>query len=348
MVTKSGIILDYDTNEGVSGALLHVYTSTGTTLLTSTGCSPIGTFTVTIPDSVDSDLIYVPLFPNKRGYTRQLSKNNNFINLYLRNVSGVPDIENLNLSLHNTGLVTSLIVRDIISSPTHYYVVTDNGLDIIDVNTLFNVGYITRSGGFTSIALDRTISTSSGVYLGTTNSGVYKFNIPATYNINNRDISSLLSSAYSVQQSNLLSNTVQCLHINKRGELAVGTPSGIDFLSISGRRSHSYNTWSGTSDVFVSDYGDLYYSPTGSGLHVKYAPIAGNWVSPDYYIILSGTGPNAFPLLSNYINDIAVTSVSGDTNNHVFLATQSGLMFFQEDANLNTSAANAKLIRSFP
>lgn len=348
MVTKSGIVLDYDTNIGISGALVHVYTSTGTGLLTSTGCSPIGTFTVNIPDTVNADLIYVPLKPNYRGYTRQLSRHNNFTNLFLRQILGQPSIENVNLNLYNTGLVTSVVTRDIIASPTHYYIVTDNGLDIIDVNTLYNVGYTVRSGGYTSIALDRSVSTASGVYLGTSDSGVFRFNIPASYDINNRDISGLIFSSYSVASGNLLSDNVQCLHINKRGELGIGTPSGIDFQSISGHKKHQYTAWTGTKDVFVSEYGDIYYSPTGSGLHVKYAPIASDWLTPDYFIVLSGTGPNPFPLLTNYINDIAVTSISGDTNNHVFLATESGLMYYQEDSDLNISATAAKLVRQLP
>lgn len=348
MVTKSGIVLDYDTNLGISGAVIHVYTVTGTNILTSGVCSPVGTFSIDIPDSVSSNLIYIPVKYNYRGYSRQFDTNVSFLNLFLRSVIAPISVNTVNLNLYNTGLVTSVQVRDIVSTPTHYYIITDNGLDVIDANTLYNVAYSTRSGGYTSIALDRNISTSSGVYLGTESSGVYTFNIPNEYDLNDRDISSLIGGIYTLTSGNILSNNIECLHLNSRGELGVGTLSGIDFYTISGRKSHTYVSWTGTNAIFVSDYGDLYYAPTNSGLHVKYGSIGSNWTNPDYYVILSGTGPNPFPLLSNYINDISITSISGDQNNCVFVATESGLMYYQEDSNLNISASGAKLIRSIP
>lgn len=349
MVLNSGIVLDYDTNLPHVGVRVDAYSITGANLLDTTTTDPVGVFYLDIPDTIQSGVFYTPVISGYKLYTRAFPVTVGFINLFTRSTSNLPNVSGVgNINLLNTGLVTSLNVRDITNTPTHYYAITDHGLDIIDANTNHNVGYIQYPGGFTAIALTREAPTGSGVYVGTASSGIYKFNIPNSYDPNSRDISGLLSRLYYVEANNITSNEVGCLHLNLRGELLAGTLSGVDFYTTSGRKKHLYSGASGTDCCFCTEYQDLYYSPAGSGLHVKYGPIESDWTLPDYEATLSGTGIYPFPLLTNYINDIAVTAVSGANNNHVFLATKSGLVWYQEDSNLNVSASGASLLRRLP
>jgi len=347
MVISSGIVLDSYSNVGVSGVTISVYSVTGTVVLATAIGDSNGYFEVDIPNS-STDFIYTPYKPGHKGFSRVCSPNLTYLNLFVNLEFPIQTYSGTEiLNLFNTGLVTSLVINDIAATPCNYYIATNNGLDIIDVNTLNNVGYFVRSGGYSSIALSRDSCTRSGVFLGTTNSGVYRFAPPQDFDLQSRSLSgSLFTLTNSISQGNLNSNNIQCLDINSRGERLIGTASGIEVITLSGRRSHNYPTAIGTTACVLSNEGDVYYSPTNSGLYVKYSPIASDWVEPDYKVVLSGTGVNPFPLLSNYINSVRVTSVSGTSNNSVFLATRSGFIAYTEDVNLNISASGSLLIRS--
>lgn len=128
-------------------------------------------------------------------------------------------------------------------------------------------------------------------------------------------------------------------------DVVIGTISGVDYFTPSGvRYFHDFLAPIGVTACAVSDLGDVYYSPTNSGLYVKYSPNS-DWTEPDYKVELSGIYP--FPIQSNIINDIKLTSISGQ--NIIFLATRSGLLCYEEyRSNLNISAANAKIFNNFP
>lgn len=349
MVIYSGILLDYDTNIGISGGNISIVSTQTSGVLCQLTTSPIGTFFIDLLVS-SGNLIFTPIVNNYINYSKYVYKDVTFVTLFSRKTSQVPSASGTLFSnMYNQSITTSDTIRDITNVLTNFYVITDNGLDIIDRNTYNNVGYILHSGGFTSISVHKPTASVSGLLLGTSYSGVYKYIPPSEYDINNREIDfSQLLQIYKQENSTLLSNRVDCMHQNINKDIVIGTESGIDYYSSSGNHYfHQYSSGIGTTACFISDYGDIYYSPTNSGLYVKYATITGNWTEPDYIVELSGTGLYPFPLLSNYINDVVVTSVSGAENNHVFIATQSGLVVYTEDADLNISASGAKLFRSF-
>lgn len=351
MATSSGLVLDYDTQLGVSGVTVLLLTATGTTIEASGTTNPVGYFSFTRPDTISAQtVIYHPIRSDLVGYSRTLPRYTDFVTLYTRsqvqtpNASGTATVNTI-----SPALVTSCTVRDMISTGGHYYVITDAGLDVVDANTLMNAGYIVRSGGFTCISLNPSKSYKATVLLGTSNSGVLGFTIPETgYSVNSQDLSSLLGVKYNTIQNTVRSDSINKIHQNQLGDVVIASTSGVDFITYSGARYYTiYPSGVGNTAVQVSEFGDLYYSPTNSGLYAVKRPNY-NWTVPDYTVKLSGTGANPFPLLSNYINDIAVTSVSGGYQNTVFLATPSGVMSFLEDADLNISASGAKLFRSFP
>lgn len=348
MAISSGVVLDYFLNTGISDAIVLVYTITGS-LYSQSKSNPDGTFNISIPDGYAS-LYYIPVKDGYIGYTMKYLSDDTIISLFLRqNTLGAPNISGTySFTFDNDILYTGNTVRDIKASPCHIYVATNGGLDIIDINTIENVGYIVYSGGFNCIALNKGYCAKSPVLLGTTNSGVLEFPIPRSYDSSNKNQTNSLRLKWAASNNRLLSNIVTSIDQNLTNNYVIGTVSGIDFYTTSGARYYfQYNSELDTDCCAISEFNDLYYSPTNSGVYVKYSPVTSNWSSVDYIVKLSGTGDNPFPLLSNYINDIAITSISGQ--NSVFLATQSGLVAYDENrSNLNVSASGAKLIRNYP
>jgi hypothetical protein len=348
MVIVSGLVLDFNTDIGISGALISVYTNNS--LYSSTLCAVNGYYEVSVPAS--GYVTYSPVLNNYIGYTRTLPYNIPFTVLYMRNVAGQanPSISGNTINAFPATLVTSTNIRDFAFTRTNCYIATDGGLDILDLNTYQNVGYIPYSGGFTAIAVNSGYPFNTRLLLGTATSGVMQFSIPAVYPGGSTNLALQLVQRYSVERGNLVSNNVQCISINNGNDVLVGSVSGIDLFILNNRYYTNYGNAVGTSCCYVTDYDAIYYSPVGSGLYVNYTPPSGGGLlpAPSYTITLSGTGVNPFPLLSNYINKIVVTSVSGVALNPVFLATQSGLMYYTENANLNISASGATLVRSFP
>lgn len=347
MAISSGIVLDLDTNLGVSGARVFVYTSSAS--LYSQGiCTPVGTFNISIPDN-QSSIVFVPMQIGYKGYSVCAPSYDPPMSLFMRKDSNQPNISGAGtLNFIDPILITSNNINDIKASPCNMYIATQEGLDILDINTFKNVGYISYSGGFNCITLNKNYCSNSNVLLGTSNSGVLEFIMSDVYDTYGENLTSLLKPKWSLNNGSLLSNKVTCIDQNLQNSYLVGTNSGIDYYSSSGIRYYSqYPIDLDTKVCRISEFDDLYYSPIGSGMYAKYATVTGNWIDPDYKVNLSGTGLYPFPLLTNYINDIKLTSISG--NNSIFLATQSGLVYYNENrVDLNVSASGAYLVLEYP
>jgi hypothetical protein len=347
VVVISGLILDYYDDTPISGASVLMLSPSGTIVKSGQG-SPIGSYELDVASvtGINSYMAY------KQGYKALVvtySGNVSPIVLHLKQAA--PGYANSsgtgNAPLTRAAFITSPNIIKVQDTPAHLFCCTIAGLDVIDKNTLNNIAYIPWSGGFTSICLDDRASAVSGIQLGTAGSGVLEFKIPSFDELVNKNISSLLKTKYRTNVGQgLTSNVVQCLDRSYRSDILVGTLSGVDYYNPTGNRfSHEFDSEYGVTACAVSDNGDVYYSPTNSGLYVKYGPITSGWSSPDYKVEVGGVYP--FPMNSNIINDIKVSSISGA--NIVFLATRAGLLCYTEDrGDLNVSASGAKLFNKIP
>lgn len=352
MVAVSGLVLDYDTELPISGATVYIFVPTSGTLYTAILSQANGFFSVEKPVvNSGTDLVYTAYKSGYKGFSLNYDQAVSQLALYLKQYSTVPNASGGSyINLTNNPLTTGQKIVDMSSSPCHYFFITEGGLDIVDRNTFLNVGYY-KNTNLSCISVMPTACTRSGVLLGTTNSGVFEFALPSPsgYPLN-RNISSIINSRYSVAGGKLTSNNVQCIKRNSSGNVAIGTLSGIDYQILDGnvRYFMSYSgVVSGTTAITISENNDIYYSPTNSGVHVKYSPVADwNVNSYDYRVVLSGTGEYPFPLKNNYINIIDLTSVSGE--NSVYIGCISGAVAYTENrGDLNISASGARLYTVF-
>jgi hypothetical protein len=346
MGTSSGIVLDYFTEAPIPNACVLLYTTTGTSIYSSTNTFPDGTFSINTPSSSSINVCYVPLLKNYNGFSITIPNYETFITLYLKS-----DFSNQNISgtgvlnFNSSTLITGQHAIDIKANPCYIFVATLGGLDIIDINTFQNIGYV-LSSGISCISVNKNYCTDSPILMGSQSSGVLEINMP--YNFTTRDFTSLVRVKFSTARGNLSSNTVTCIDQTTDNAYLIGTDVGVDYITISGKKfSYYYGETINTNCCRISDFYDLYYSPEGSGMYAKYGPVASSWNTLDYIVKLSGTGDNPFPLQTNYINDIDIKSVSG--SNSIFIATQSGLVYYDENRNdLNLTASGAKLIKNYP
>lgn len=314
MISISGTVKDYFSGVGISGAEVNSISVTGTSFFDSVTSSGGGQFNIEVPNS--GQVIYIPYKQGFRGYTKQLANFVDDVDLYLRSgTSAAPTVSgSVFASIYDAVLTTSTDVRDVKSTPCHAVAITSAGVDIFDPTSKTNIGYISRSGGYSAVYVDPNICQDVQVYLGTATSGLFRLDLEE----NSGDLSSFLVPSFSTASLN-----IRTLDGNSSGDLAIGTASGIDVVTSSGIFSH--NSGTPVETCKIDESGDLYYSPTGSGLYVKYGPIGASWSSPDY-VLNDSSIPS---ILSNIVNDIEiVTVVSG--NNFVFLATNSGINTYEE------------------
>jgi len=229
-------------------------------------------------------------------------------------------------------LVTSTGVNDIDSNPCYVFIATTSGIDVFNPDYLENKAYSFIIGGCTSISVQND-RCEGDVYLGTNNSGVLGFTMDDSLSGN---ISGSVSGIYSYPD--LVSNTVHCLSFNNEQGLAIGTSSGVTYITTSGNiYDHVFS--GGVTSCMLTSSGDLYYSPTSSGVYAKYGPITSGWSSVDYMLNTSSV-----PALSGvYINDMEYKSTS--SGNQVFLATNSGITMYDENRS-NISGSYSRTIGS--
>lgn len=343
MATNSGIVLDYFTNMPISNVVV-VSETLISGLYSQTTSYPDGRFSLNCPTS--GYITYMPIKNGYIGYSTTLPYNESNFSLYMRTEPNIFSLSGTGyLNLNMATLFTGQTVTDIKSSPSHIYITTLGGLDILDINTYDNVGYVLYDSGFTCLSLNKDYTNKSSVLLGTSNSGVLDFPIPLTYS-GTINLTSLLKNKWNSDAGNLTSNKVTCIDQTTSGTYLVGTNSGVDYFYRNTRYSHNYGLNLDTKCCKISKFNDLYYSPTNSGLYVKYEP-NDNWIEPDYKVLISGTGVYPFPSLTNYINDVDIKSILG--SNSVFIATNSGLLYYDENRlDLNISASGTKIINKYP
>lgn len=340
MVTKSGLTLDYDTNQCLPNSQVVVKSVTTSSIIASGYSDPVGYFSFDVSVIGQNRLFYYISRSGYTGFSREFDKSINYINLYAKtpSTSGYPILTYTDVSQY-----TASLVRDFISTPIYIYAISEGGLDIIQKDGLINKGYISYNGGFTCIDSEFPDARSrTSIYLGTTDSGVMEFVTPTSYTGTLINYTSSLKQSKYRYPNYLQSNNVQKISVSTHNGVAVATPSGIDLITTDGRFKATFT--GGATSLLISDLNNLYYSPTNSGLVVKSGTISSDWDSYDYMVCTTGT--YSFPILSDYINDVKV--ITSGTQEHVFIATRSGLVCYTESGNLSASASNAKLFRSFP
>ena len=323
MVTRSGTVYDIATSGTISGAEIYVLKVSGTELHDSTTSSGNGTFSIDVDPS--QDVLYLPFKQGYRGYKAIRPSAEDDLSLYLSSgTGGIPQSGNVFTSLVDACILTSNNVVDLTGTPCSLYAITDSGVDIIKKDGFINQGYAVLNSGISAIDVYRGGCDTVRVLLGYTPSGVLGFE----YSASSGNVGDFYNELETITSSGLLSNpNIYCIHSSQdQDEFSVGTSGGIDFVSDLGV-VYSHLITEGVTSCFLTPSGDLYYSPTESGMYVKYGPIISSWSSPDY-ILNSGTTP-AFS--GNRINDIEVVNVSGI--NHVFMATNSGIGVYREKRN---------------
>lgn len=322
-----GRVLDYFTDTPVSGVNVFVLGTSTSGVLASGITSASGNWDFPSISGTDTLVNYYPSLSGHVGYSRLIERYVDNIDLYIRAQSYSSSVSTINF--FNTALKTSWNLNSITTTPCNLFVTTDNGLDIIDNNTLENVNTTRISGGISALAVDRTSCDNQELYFCIPESGVFSYslsgNFPADSILNN----TLL--AY--EEPNILSNNVTFMDKNFNNDLALASESGIDFYpgDVSIRKFTQYPSALNNTALKLNNNGDIYYSPTNSGLYVKYSP-SSDWSSPDY-ILDSSTTP---ALSGNIVNDLEIqTTSSGCT---VFLATNSGITIYEENrSNISSS-----------
>lgn len=234
-------------------------------------------------------------------------------------------------------LITSTGVNSITSNACYVFVATSSGLDIFDPDSKSNLAYALVSGGCNDIYVGFEKCYDSNVFIATSLSGV----VGLYFNENSsNNITSSISGVYS--NPTIPYNNVTCLDLNSSGEFAIGSVSGISYINTSGSvYNHVFTT--AVDSCKITQSGDVYYSPSNSGLYVKYAPITSNWSSPDYILNNLST-----PSLSgNTVNDIEVVYNSISGSYELFLATNSGAALISENRS-NISSSYVDLIEFNP
>jgi hypothetical protein len=324
MVTRSGTVYDYVTSGTISGADVYVVLSGGVDFYDEVTTGASGTFSVEVPAT--GGVYYLPYKEGYKGRKFFTTTSGDDISLYLESgvavSGGLPDVYT---ELYDSVLYTSSKVVDLSATRCNLFVATSGGLDILDTNTMDNVGYLTFSGGFNLVEVDKKSCEDVTVYLGTSQSGVYALSY-RTYVYG--DFSAYLQSK--VTYPSIQSNEVSCLSVGQSGVFAVGTISGLSLITSSGEFQDSSEDL--ITACFITPSGDIYYSPSSSGVCVKYGPVVSGWEDPDYILNTASTPA----ILSDDVNEIRVTpSSSGNT---VFVATSSGISMYLENRTTLTGS----------
>lgn len=328
MISVSGTVRDYNTSIGISGAQVYSMGPTDFNFFDSVTSSGGGKFNINIPSS-GTQVIYLPYKQGYKGYSRQLLGFVDDVDLFLRSGTSAPPSASgaVFASLVDAVLTTSNDVIDVKTTPCHAIAITSAGVDIFDPDTKTNIGYVARSGGYSAVYVDPDTCNEVQVYLGTSTSGLLRLDLED----NTGNLEGFVIPSYGT-----LSLDIRSIKGNSSGNLVIGSSIGVDIVTSSGIFSH--NTGVSVEACLVNEAGDVYYSPVGSGVYVKYGPIGSSWTVPDYILDSSST-PS---LLSNTIHDIeTVPVVSG--NDYVFLATSSGVNTYEEDR----TAITGSLMNSF-
>lgn len=226
-----------------------------------------------------------------------------------------------------TLLITSKNVRDLYSTETHIFAVTDAGLDVIDISAKQNIAHVSRTGGFTAVWCKHLYTTSDCVYLGTSNAGIYKITLANI--LLGGDVSAHCFQFLTIYSSpSLSSNNIIKIH-GYGNTLVILCPNNVDFfVSETIKYNHYFNSTLSMGFVFLTSSNDVYYSGN-DGLHVKYN-IEDDWIDPDFSYSVNSTPPIGSNNISGLFVAASTHALSTTIDNTLFVATANGLYIIQE------------------
>jgi hypothetical protein len=196
------------------------------------------------------------------------------------------------------------------SDDSHFYIIGDSGLDIINKDSRRSEGFVTFAGGFNDVWA----GDSAFLYLAA-DDGLYFLEKPQLFKLG-EDLTDTL--AKDGRTDLLQSAEVISIAGLDRDNIVLGTISGVEVLNEEG--VHHSNQFSPVTSVAFTSSFDIFYG--GSfGLAFKKGPIITNWSLADNHIV--------FPFIPN--NDVKDLDVSSKEEDHVVgVATASGVVLIQQ------------------
>ena len=196
------------------------------------------------------------------------------------------------------------------SDSSHFYIVGDSGLDIINKVTQRSEGFVTFSSGFNDVWAGDEVF----VYIAA-DTGLYFLAKPDVFSLGE----DLTDQLFIDSRTNLFqdSEVLKVTGLN-REYILIGTISGVELL-VETNVFHS-NEFNPIDAVEITDSGDLYYG--GSfGLAFKSGPVSANWSSEQHIVspFIPNNQVNAIDTIKNDVSDITVG-----------VATASGVVLFQQ------------------
>lgn len=192
------------------------------------------------------------------------------------------------------------------SDSTHFYIAGSDGVEIVNKTTGASGGYLLISGGVN----DLWTGDISFVYLGT-NHGLYRLEKPGNY-LPDVDLTDRVSRDN--RSDHFLSQEVISVDGSDRGNLLIGTSSGIEYLNALGVfHSDEYYPVNAVK-IASSDY--IFYGGE-FGLARKDTPISANWTDPEYLV--------DYPFLSSSVVNEIDSIITEEGEMLVGVATSSGI-----------------------
>jgi len=199
------------------------------------------------------------------------------------------------------------------SDRTHFYFVGDTGLNIVNRKTHSSEGFISFSGGFSSVWAKDDIF----VYLGSPTSGLYFFEKPVIFKAG-QDLTSKLAKDH--RSTQLQSLNILSINGLNRNYFAVGTDVGVELITTPSGIFYS-NFYTDVECVTIHpETFDLYYGGA-FGLAFKRGIVTSNWSSSDE-IMQSPFLPDT------HVQDVDLIVEGNDTM--VGAATYNGVVFIRQ------------------
>lgn len=222
----------------------------------------------------------------------------------------------------NQGIQSNAVVS-VIEDSTYYFIISDEGLDVITKVTKNRTAWINRAGGYTCIAQD-----DSYVYLGTSDAGVYRI---LKLHLSGNSISNVVSFLDSVDPygdpyADLIdSNNVVDISVDD-GNFLIATDTGINFYD-------GNDVFDKTLSVIKCQIvgTKLYYAVTNDGIHYRGSvPSINEWDEDAIYSI----DPYVDVSVSDNIQDFVVienaSSVNGSSNK-IVAGSDEGIIIIDTD-----------------
>lgn len=135
------------------------------------------------------------------------------------------------------------------------------------------------------------------------------------------DLTSLVAIPYSTPH--IHSNNLLCIDGNSSNNIAIGSVSGVEIIS--GTHTYKSTTYSGITDVVLTEDTSIYYTGNSFGIACKKSPITVDWSTPTL-LINKDKNPR---LPTNAVKELYVSeSLQGIV---LSIATTSGVIIIKEN-----------------